>query len=80
MSLVWKDPPAETWRGKGRWLPILDELKRNPGKWALVAENINPGTGYSLKMVHGVEVRLVRSDTCDDKKRDLYARWPEAKS
>lgn len=73
--LRWETPPTSS-RGRGR-APAIDavveELKANPGKWALVREDAasNARTPFVKR---GCEVRNVTK--ADSHRVTLYARWP----
>lgn len=69
MSVIlrWEDPPPPR-RGfgdRGRWAEnadlraIADELRANPGRWAVVAEAANPGSATHIRTGHYVAFRPV---------------------
>lgn len=44
--MKWQTPPKKVRykRSNRDWAAIADSLKKSPGEWALVAENVNPST------------------------------------
>lgn len=80
-DIVWEDPPDRV-RGTPRpskWNLVVEELKRHPGKWALVA------TGGEHPGSHGNRAARLRSLGCEKVQRRqpdgsfaLYERWPES--
>jgi hypothetical protein len=45
-KMKWQTPPKKVRykRSNRDWAAIADSLKKSPGEWALVAENVNPST------------------------------------
>jgi len=57
MKLEWRDPPESSGRGRrGRFLPLIAELKKKPGDWAVIAtyekKATAQGTTSSLRNAH----------------------------
>lgn len=77
-EINWQEPPASE-RGKGgKWVRITVELKKDPGRWALVGENVRTGICSLLKR-HGLEVQSVSAGKGYVRGyADIYARWPES--
>lgn len=72
-QIVWAEPP----RTNKKWGPILEELKRNPGRWALNAQNDSHGQASFFKK-RGLEVPSKTAGIGYKKgNSDLYVRWPE---
>jgi hypothetical protein len=69
-DLQWKRPPS---RGQYDWDDIAEQLKANPGKWALVAPSYssNKVTGATSR---GLTVRTQRLGT-SPARYDVYARY-----
>lgn len=74
-QLVWADPPARADRAaRGNVARMVQELKKHPGKWALVSPGQKtPTQAYKRGVQYsGTEWRSVRRD---DGQFDLYGRW-----
>ena len=66
--------PKET-RGGGRGKEFVEQLKQNPGKWAVydgLADVSLPGVSSYFKKAYGCEAALRTVDGV----RRLYVRWP----
>lgn len=84
--MKWQEPPADGRRhtGGSGWNSrsarskeldaLADQLRANPGRWALVEENTWPGNAKKYQS-RGLDVRLRK--TGDDQRQDIYARSPE---
>lgn len=82
-ALKWVDPPkAVTGPGAvGKWSPVADELRANPGVWALIAEDVATTTAAYLR--NGMSPGWVKGDfqvrsvgKRENRSRsDLYARY-----
>lgn len=75
MDIKWEDPGPRNRKGAtGKWAGIAAELKKRPGQWALVAENVFTSAAVSPRN-HGLEVtcRNVKNNRAEK----MYARWPE---
>lgn len=74
-EIRWQEPPAT---GNNRWAPVMDELKRNPGKWALLLTEVTSGNGAQFRN-RGFEVRAIsKGRGYQPGKVDIYVRWPGA--
>ena len=80
--MKWQEPPADGRSARPKQSrsdeinAVAEELKANPGKWALVDEDAWPNTLYVWKK-RGLEVRFRM--TGEGRKGDIYARYvPEA--
>lgn len=52
-TLKWvEEVPPSTRHIKSKWLPVVEELKKNPGKWALILES-----SASTGSLHNVIIR-----------------------
>lgn len=79
-TLQWKEPPpAESNRGlHAETREIIDQLKANPGKWALVVESATSSGATTRWKKRGCEATIRRAEKVNGKYRyDVYARWPE---
>lgn len=84
MSLKFQDPPQDR-RIATQWDEIFEELRKNPGKWALIKEGMNsPATAGNLRRgvykgsTPGEFEATTRSREENGKKVvDIYARYPE---
>lgn len=78
MSVEWKEPPAATVGRKRSALTIYEDLKKDPGKWALWRSGSYPNSGYGLrKSYDDIEVTLRRSGQNDKGTMlyDVYVRY-----
>lgn len=74
MKIKWQEPPTPV-RGKNRnWPGVVDELKKRPGEWALVAEDVAASTASYLKTL-GAEATM--RGVKNNRAAEMYARWPE---
>ncbi len=49
-DIKWEEPPpASKGRGSTKWKSILAELRRNPGRWALVLDDASPSMTTFIK-------------------------------
>lgn len=80
VEINWKEPPPRPTRMESQNAAILAELKRNPGRWALMLANrSSSGAGGGWKKA-GCEVQSCRNNPGEEKpKYDIYVRWPEQK-
>jgi hypothetical protein len=77
-ELTWQDPPPDRRRQGSAYIDaIAEQLKSNPGKWALIRTVKSTGSSSSTFRKRGLEVTLRRRP---DLQFDLYARWPEEKA
>ena len=80
-EMNWQEPPAPKsgGRSRGRWDHVYEQLRENPGKWALVAENSLSGIAASLRArdtEKRIEFRYLTDGKGYEKSRcDIYARW-----
>jgi hypothetical protein len=75
-EITWAEPPATKRVGRARRTfvdRIADELKANPGRWALVAEDAWPHTRKQWKD-RGLEV-VGRRTRPGKAQENLYARY-----
>lgn len=78
--IEWEDPPDEI-PNRGKYEHLFDELRRNPGRWAVFQRDIkNPG-GWFDKLRKGLyagieenelEIRMARKDRLTT----IYIRIP----
>lgn len=76
VEMIWKEPPPAVSSEKAA---ILAELKKNPGRWALVQSRYKSTSGAAPWKKLGCEATHRRADTTEGKSTeyDIYARWPE---
>lgn len=74
-GMVWQDPPELTEERVSRIDAAVVELKKQPGRWALVSTDRGPGGSTEPWKKRGCEVRL---SSIGSGRYDIYARWPEA--
>ena len=75
VEIVWKEPPPMT---TGKNAAILAELKKHPGRWALVNDSASSTSAPAVWKKLGCEAVHRRDETSTDKVRyHVYARWPE---
>lgn len=78
------DPPPMTRKTGPRgskYDPVIEELKKKPGKWFLVVEDVTTTTSRVFKD-RGCKVTTRRhlESTKGDHRVDVYAMWPNADS
>lgn len=71
--MEWKEPPQGTYR---KWSKIVDELRANPGSWALIG-HMGTSAAYRYARTYGLEIRTANRDA--ENKYDVYLRAPEVK-
>lgn len=76
--IQWEEPPPSR-QGQGKksssWrTSIIEELQKNPGKWALVHEDVNSSGMAGPWRNAGCEAKTRKQD---DGTFSIYARWPE---
>lgn len=76
MDINWQEPPvSRRGRGKWNWAEIVAALKKRPGAWALIGENVSASNGRTAK-AHGLEY-TTRGGRTDGLVAEFYVRWPE---
>jgi hypothetical protein len=75
VEMIWKEPPPAVSSEKAA---ILAELKKNPGRWALVQTRYKSTSGTAPWKKLGCEATHRRAETTEGKSTeyDIYARWP----
>lgn len=60
-----------------KYIPFVEELKANPGQWAVFKRASSPTYATRLKRAfEGIETTCRRAQTTDGKQRyDIFARW-----
>lgn len=87
-QLEWVDePPPRKRSTSGKWAPVAEQLKANPGKWAKVQTGSTSGGSFASMVRHaktaafapaGAFEAVTRSAGKDDRGRDLadlYVRF-----
>jgi hypothetical protein len=75
VEIVWQDPPS---RGGKGYEQIIEALKQNPGKWALVNPKWKTSAAPAAFRQHGCEATTRKND--DGKTWSFYARSPMPKA
>ncbi|ALJ19541.1 hypothetical protein [Microbacterium sp. No. 7] len=78
MSIIkWEEPPARKYGGgsSSKWTKVIEQLKKRPGEWALVAEGVGASLAGHLKR-RGLEA-VSRNAREGGANASIYARWPE---
>jgi hypothetical protein len=79
-ELKWQDPPPGRRLGGKVGAQRIDadveELKANPGRWALIAESVTSPVLLSYRK-RGCEVRISTVKPKPNARYDIYARWPK---
>lgn len=74
-DLVWMDPPPPR-VGHRQW--VEDQLKANPGRWAMVAQDTNAlGVGWYTPLIadSDYEVVIPKKSSSSFDPRDVYVRY-----
>jgi hypothetical protein len=69
--IEWKEPPRSYQR---QWTEIADELRANPGRWALVAESYGNNIVYPLRN-RGINTKCERVTSVPPHRYNIYARF-----
>ncbi|MEE2568587.1 hypothetical protein V1638_04140 [Pseudarthrobacter sp. J64] len=73
-ELNWQDPPGQSSKAR-EYDAIVEQLKRYPGRWALIKEDNKTSTAPQLIRAAGCETKCRRHPT-EAKTWKVYARWP----
>lgn len=82
IKLEWSNPPEQHTGQQAERARVVEKLKEQPGKWALVETHVYASTRKSWQRL-GCEASTRRRVTEDDGNgstaytHDVYARWPE---
>jgi hypothetical protein len=79
-DIVWEDPvPPRRGRPPAKdWRPFVSELRKHPGKWAVVVEKAKYGSSANQAKKHLRALDCeVTGRTQPDGTWTFYARWPE---
>jgi hypothetical protein len=77
VEIIWKEPPPAVSSEKA---PILAELQKHPGRWALVQSRYKSSSAAAPWRKLGCEATHRRSESGKTGEYDVYARWPEQKA
>lgn len=75
--LKWQDPPSKQTGTSGNYDADIEELKRNPGRWALIKEDWKTSSPPGAFRQNRCEVTTRRNK--DGKTWKVYARFPLAR-
>lgn len=76
VEMIWKEPPPAVSSEKA---PILAELQKYPGRWALVQPDRSSSGAAAPWQKLGCQAKASRKNPGETPaKYDVYARWPEA--
>lgn len=79
-GIVWMNPPEVSGgRYSTKWQSIVDQLKKRPGEYALVATDVSRSIPQYLKLKYGLEVTVRGTSKTDQTVAELYARYPKEK-
>lgn len=78
-EIKWQEPPADA-RGRDKWGPVADELRAQPGRWALVAEGVSASMSTAFKRGRIIAFQPAGSfeavtRNVVDGRADIYARY-----
>lgn len=81
IKLKWVAPPGRVTGQQAERARVVEKLKEQPGKWALVETHVAASTRKSWQRL-GCEASTRRRETNEINGRkvythDVYARWPE---
>ncbi len=75
VEMIWKEPPPAVSSEKA---PILAELQKHPGRWALVQPERSSSSAAAPWQKLGCQAKAHRKNAGETPpKYDVYARWPE---
>lgn len=75
VEMIWKEPPPAVSSEKA---PILAELQKHPGRWALVQGDRSSSGAAAPWQKLGCQAKAHRKNAGEKPaKYDVYARWPE---
>lgn len=78
VELTWQDPPSRRGSLHGTYEPIIEALKENPGRWALVMDNWKTSSPPAAFKQKGCEATARRNE--GSKTWSVYARFPRPKA
>lgn len=71
--MEFKDPPTENVKAHAYWREVVDELERNPGKWAFVGRW---ACGTAARIREGRYKAFIAPDVpLEGRKAHVAARW-----
>ncbi|MDN4645379.1 hypothetical protein [Arthrobacter sp. PsM3] len=78
VELTWQDPPSRRGGTSADYDAVIEVLKENPGKWALISAEWKTTTPPSAFKQNGCEATARRNK--DSKTWSVYARFPRPKT
>lgn len=78
VELKWQDPPSRSGGKSNDWDLVIEQLKANPGKWALVAADWGYSAPPTAFRQQGCEATARRNKGQEGEKKtwSVYARSP----
>ena len=77
MGLVWKEPPPRRSGAGADYAGVIEQLKANPGRWALITDQWSTNAAPTAFAKAGCEVTCRRIKDSNPRKFEVYARYPE---
>lgn len=82
-AIKWGAPPVRERKGRPlskKWLSIAEQLKTNPGEWAVVAENVSPSYAAlirsgGLRAFESGKYEAVSRGIENNRAKEIYARY-----
>ena len=74
VEITWQDPPPKNSRSGINYEPIIDELKKHPGKWGLINAEWAASSAPAVFRQKGCETTTRRNKGKDT--WSFYARYP----
>ena len=75
VEMIWEEPAPRRVRTKKT--PIVEELQKHPGRWALVVSQAKSSSAAVSWRTLGCEATPRPSKSGNKGEYDVYARWPE---
>lgn len=78
VEIVWQDPPKSRNGRAINYAAVIESLKANPGRWALISADWKTSAGPAAFRQNGCDVttRRNKDDKGDEKTWSVYARYP----
>ncbi|AYN59042.1 hypothetical protein PBI_RYAN_52 [Arthrobacter phage Ryan] len=73
VEIIWQDPPPRKAGAQGAYAQLIEALKKNPGRWALVSKDWKTSSPPAAFRQAGCEATCRRN--ADKKSWSIYARY-----